>query len=147
MCIRDSLYPVLPCRLLSYPPPPSLRPLSKAANDPGTAATLDLALTSPLDAKQTTLGSTATYSLRASWQLFVALLLAYPSHRSYGLPASSPSKPLTAQQGRRRSFRLLLSTLNVNNSTAAAGSHSHAPAAAAAALFGLFSLAQSVSTP
>lgn len=140
-----TLYPVLPCRLLSYPPPPSLRPLSKAANDPGTAATLDLALTSPLDAKQTTLGSTATYSLRASWQLFVALLLAYPSHRSYGLPASSPSKPLTAQQGRRRSFRLLLSTLNVNNSTAAAGSHSHAPAAAA--LFGLFSLAQSVSRP
>ena len=71
-----TLYPVLPYRLLSYPPPPSPRPLSKAANDPGTAATVDLALTSPLNVKQTTLGSTATYSLRACWQLFVALLFA-----------------------------------------------------------------------
>ena len=64
-----TLYPVLPYRLLSYPPPSLPSPALQSSKQPGTAATVDLALTSPLDVKQTTLWSTATYSLRACLQV------------------------------------------------------------------------------
>ena len=66
-----TLYPVLPYRLLSYTPPPSLpSPTLQSSKQPGIAATVDLALTSPLDVKRTTLWSTNTYSLRACLQVF-----------------------------------------------------------------------------
>ena len=47
-----TLYPVLPYRLLSYPPPSLPSPTLQSSKQPGTAATVDLALTSPRARRQ-----------------------------------------------------------------------------------------------
>ena len=76
------LYHTLSCPIISALVLPT--PTLKSSRQPVTAATVDLALTSPLDVKQTTLWSTATRSLRACLQAFVTLPLAHQSHHSSG---------------------------------------------------------------